>query len=103
MLVEIGAKALKIVLNKEDAEELRHPVLHRQIPGQHNGKKQNKTNERQAAEKNFAVAPQHGIRAHHEHCERWSYRPFGQSAHAQQSIKDQKPELLVGLMPCPPA
>ena len=36
MLVEIGAEAFKIVLDKEDAEELRDFDLHCDIPRQRN-------------------------------------------------------------------
>jgi hypothetical protein len=88
MLIKIGAKSLQIVLNKEDAEELRDFVLHRYIPGQHNSKKQNKAWDGETAEKNFAIATQHSICADYQHRKRGSHRAFGQSAHAQQSVED---------------
>src|SRR5438270_53297 len=80
MLVEVGAKALKIVLNKEDAEELRNSVLHRQIPGQHDGREQQKADDGETAEKNLAIAAQNGIRTHHQHSQRRSHRAFRQRA-----------------------
>ena len=77
MLIKIGAKALQIVFNKKYAKELREFMLHRQVPGQHNGKKQNKAWDGETTEKHFAVAPQHSICADYQHRQRGSDRPFG--------------------------
>ena len=65
MLVEIGAKTLQVVLDKEDSEELRDFVLHRQVPVQQNDKNLNQPRDGETAEENFAVAPEHGISGYH--------------------------------------
>ena len=103
VLVEIGAEALEIVLKKENAEELRNAVLHRQVPRQGYREEQDKPGNGNAAEKNFSVATQRRICAYHQHGQRGRHRAFGQSAHPEQRVKQHQPDFLAGLAPGPPA
>src|SRR5258708_38188656 len=55
VLVEVGAKALQVVLNKENVKELRDLALNREIPRQHNNKEQQEARPPHAADTDLSL------------------------------------------------
>src|SRR5215471_7017146 len=102
VLVEVGSKTLKVVLEEEDAEELRHFDLDSYEPRQSDRKEQRETRQPDTAKKNLGVATQSGICGNDQLLQLRRHRPFSQRAQRQQNVEPRQPQPLSRLVPNPP-
>ena len=103
MLVAVGREALKIVLDKEFAEECRVLMLHGDEPGQDHGEVENDSRPPERPPKNGPLPAQECECDDDARGEEWCNRTLGQRGQPGKEIDIVEPEFRIGFIPCIPA
>ncbi len=103
MFVDICGEPLQVVLEEEDAQELRVSPRHRDIPGQHHRQIEQNARHPDGSSQQRPLASQRNEGKDDGQRKKRRHRPFRQCGRAVEEVEVKEPEFLVRLVPRIPA